>query len=495
VYFKPETTQLQIEQFISQCGLYVVMSWFEPPDQPGPGNSIAWFQFEYPSQLFPSFGQAYAFFNANPLVDFARPNTTDEFKTCYCDDQGNFVQWETDLAAREPPPGNCKTIQAYHIHDSTYVRLGPEAGAAGNDFSTQVVAVIDDGVWRPHKDYTTGLSVNRPPDANYSYLNKISWVGVDCTYDNYSVRTKLKERGQPEVFNPNRGGLTCHGTMMAGMISAGTRNPSTTSGELGTGTASLAPTACILPIRLKVTGFDGINAKFSTGSIVEALRAMRLEFGHTKYIEKVRVVNMSFSGDRAPPSPKGDFKYNIGRDLVFNDRLYVAGAGNEGQRVLKYPAAHPNVLGVTGAIATFLGAGQWNFDAHEDSNYWDLAWPQENSAYPVSGIFGFTPPEIGDPYEQWLPVPDCSNRDYYHTVDGAQYFKGGGTSEATAQVSALAFLLYDKKVRDTGDPLACNRNLVKHQIVHTSGSTMMYQGDPTHVLGGVVSFWEALRYW
>jgi len=47
----------------------------------------------------------------------------------------------------------------------------------------------------------------------------------------------------------------------------------------------------------------------------------------------------------------------------------------------------------------------------------------------------------------------------------------------------------------SGSPLASNRYLVKHRIVHTSGSTMVYQGDPNHVLGGVVSFWEALRYW
>jgi hypothetical protein len=61
--------------------------------------------------------------------------------------------------------------------------------------------------------------------------------------------------------------------------------------------------------------------------------------------------------------------------------------------------------------------------------------------------------------------------------------------------ASSAFVLSDKKARDTGDPLASNRYLVKHQIVHTSGSTMVYQGDPNHVLGGVVSFWEALRYW
>jgi len=496
VYFKSTTTQLQIEQFISQLGLTVVMSWFEPPDGQGSGNSIAWFQFEYPSQLFPTFGQAYAFFNANALVDFARPNTTDEMEACYADAQGNLVGWPTDQAADPSQhfPGMCKTIQAYHVDQSTKVPLGPEAGGT---FSKEAVAVIDDGVLRLHKDFTTGLADKAPPPGGLWAKNKVSWCGVDCTNDAYWVGTKGDHRGEPEAYNPTRGGLTCHGTEMAGVISAGTFNPSSTSGEKGTGTASLAPAALILPVRMKVTGFNQLDANFSAGTMVTAIRAVRFEFGHTKWIEKVRVVNMSFAGGKSFWFPKGDMKYNIGRDLIFNDRLYVGAAGNSypGVHKLMYPAAHSNVLGVTGALATFIGAGEWRFDAHEDSNYWDLAWPQENSAYPVSGIFGFTQPLIGGPYEQWLPVPDCTNSDYFNVVDGAQYFKGGGTSEATAQVSALAFLLYDKKVRDTGDPLACNRNLVKLQIVHNSGSTMAYQGDPHHVLGGVVSFWEALRYW
>jgi hypothetical protein len=499
VYFKPTTTQLQIEQFIAQLGLNVVMSWFEPPDEPEQGNSIAWFQFEYPSQLFPTFGQAYAFFNAHPLVDFARPNTTDELEGCYCDAQGNPVAWPTDLAA-DPNhffPGMCKTIQAYHVHDTTFVRLGPEAGAAGNDFSPEVVAVLDDGVLRSHKDFKTGLGEDPPeppPGGDLGYKGKISWVGVSCTNDAYYVGDKWHLRGEPEFYNPYRSGLTCHGTMMAGMISAGTLNPSagTRPLGLGTGTASLAPTALILPVRMRVTGaLDQVAPIYSSGAFVTGIRAVRFEFGHTKWIQKVRVVNMSFAGNKGPWWPKGDMKYNIGRDLIFNDRLYVGAAGNDGQRVLKYPAAHDNVLGVTGGTATFLGAGQWGFTADPGSNYWDLAWPQENSAYPVSGIYGFTQPEVGGPYTQWLPRPEGAGV----PVDGAQYGSCGGTSEATAQVSALAFLLYDKKARQTGNPLACSRYLVKHQIVHTSGSTMMYQGDPNHVLGGVVSFWEALRYW
>jgi len=497
VYFKPTTTQLQIEQFIAQFGLTVVMSWFEPPDEPGAGNSIAWFQFEYPSQMFPTFGQAYAFFNANPLVDFARPNTTDEFEACYCDDQGVQVDWPTDQAGHNPGWA-CRTIEAYHVNNTPYVRLGPEAGSAGCDFSTQVVAVIDDGVLRSHKDFKTGLSENRPPDANYSYLNKISWCGVDCTDDAYWVGTKSKARGEPEAYCPARGGLACHGTEMAGMISAGTRNPSTSSGQYGTGTASLAPTACILPLRIKVKGFSDVDGQFNTATIVTAIRAIRFEFGHTKWIQKVRVVNMSFAGDKGIFSwyPKGDMKYNIGRDLIFNDRLYIAAAGQtyapaHGQRKLMYPAAHDNVLGVTGALAVYSGGGDWDFFAHEDSNYWDLADPQENSAYPVSGIYWFSPA----PDTQWLPVPSCTNPDYGFSLDGAQYYRGGGTSEATAQISALAFLLYDKKARQTGNKLASNRFAVKCRIVYTSYPDMVFQGNPHHVLAGVAYFRDALYQW
>jgi hypothetical protein len=486
VYFKPETTQLQIEQFIAQLGLTVVMSWFEPPDEPGPGNSIAWFQFEYPSQQFPTFGLAYAFFNAHPLVSLAMPNTTDELKACYGDSQGVIVPWPTDLAASNEhfPPGMCKTIEAYWVDIDPLVPLGPEAGG---QFSKEAVAVIDDGVLRSHKDFTTGLADKAPPPGGLWAKGKVSWIGVDCTDREYFVGTKSKARGQPEAYNPNRSGLTCHGTMMAGMISAGTRNPSTPN-QLGTGTASLAPPALILPVRMKVTGFDELNANFNVCTMVQAMRAIRFEFGHTKWNEKVRVVNMSFSADgRLRWWPSQNMKYHIGRDLIFNDRLYVGAAGNDGQHKLMYPAAHDNVLGVTGGRAYLQAGWSWWYEAHPGSNYWDLVVPQENSAYPVSGIYGF----LDSSHHQLLPVPDGDGT----TIDYAQYDAAGGTSEATAQISALAFLLYDKKARQTGDPLASSRVLVKRRIVQTSYSDMMYQGDPHHVLAGVAWFSGALFGW
>jgi hypothetical protein len=243
-----------------------------------------------------------------------------------------------------------------------------------------------------------------------------------------------------------------------------------------------------------VTSDRGEN--FTTATMCTAIRGIRFLFGHTQWIQKVRVVNMSFAGSKGGWGPKGDMKWNISRDLVFNDRLWVASAGqaavagNPGQRKLMYPAAHSNVLGVTGALAVYAGGGDWNFQVHPESNYWDLVEPQENSAYPVSGIYAFFP----KPDAQWLPCPTMP-QGWLLRLDGADYDVSGGTSEAAAQISALGFLLYDQKVRQTGNNLASSRYLVKCRIVYTSYPDMVFQGNPPHVLAGVAYFRDALNGW
>jgi hypothetical protein len=488
VYFKREATQAQIEQVIAQNNLQVIMSWYEPDDEAGPGNSMAWFEFQYSPQHFANFSVAYAFFNAHPLVSLACPDTTDEVHTDYGQPLGSLVHWPTDKFADSsfPFPG-CSTIEAYWVSQYSFIPLGPEAGGS---FSSQVVVVIDNGVYRAHKDFITGLSENPGPGPSLGIKGKISWIGVDVSDREIWIGTKQKLRGEPEFISTNekRLGLVSHGTMMAGMISAGTRNPSTGSGTLGTGTASLAPSALILPVRLKVTNTE----KISASSPVKAIRAIRFNFGHTKWIEKVRVVNMSFSADgmfRWWPSQ--DIKYNIGRDLIFNDRLYIGSAGNDGKHTLQYPAAHDNVLGVTGALAWRQTEHPLNFTytVHEDSNYWGIVYPPENSAYAVSGIYQFVEPDA-----QLLPVPP-GNNNYDIIYDSARYNLAGGTSESTAQISALAFLLYDAKARQTGNPLASSWQNVRYRITHTKQPDITFNNDPNHKIAGVADFGNALCGW
>jgi hypothetical protein len=503
VYFKPEVTQSQIEQVIAQNNLRVIMSWFEPADEGGTGNSIAWFQFGYSPLQFADFSAAYSFFNAHPLVSLAMPDSTDELKGGYCDAQGSNVPWPTDmLNITQPGSGNNYTgvTEAYYVNTAlTTIPLGPEAGGT---FSSQVVAVLDSGVYRQHKDFITGLSSNPGPGNSLGIKGKISWIGVDVTADGTWVGTKQKLRGEPEFYDSHqsRQGLVMHGTAMAGMISAGTRNPSSTSGAVGTGTSSLAPSALILPVRMKVTGvINGKSPIFSNASIVKAIRALFYHFGHWHWREKVRVVNMSFSGSKTPWWMKNDMKGSISQDLKSNDRLYVAGAGNDGAHVLSYPAAHSNVLGVTGAIAHRQLNGTWRFSANPNSNYWDLTSPMDNSAYPISGSYSLdnSPNTVLYPQDtysghQAFPIPPGNGM----LVDDALYYaEDGGTSSATAQVSALAFLLYDARVRQTGSFLASSYPEVRHRIVHQRMANMSWNGDSNHTLSGTANYIIALNGW
>jgi hypothetical protein len=196
-------------------------------------------------------------------------------------------------------------------------------------------------------------------------------------------------------------------------------------------------------------------------------------------------------------------KSNINRDLRQNDRLYVGSAGNDGAATLSYPAAHDNVLGVTGAMAHRQQNNTWRYSAHHDSNYWALTYPTENSAYAISGIYAFDndPDKIQHPNDvfsgfQALPVPPGWGNDSEEFLDGAMYYTfNGATSSAAAQISALAFLLYDVKARQTGNVLASSYTAVRYRIVYMRNADLTYNNDPNHRLAGVANYWLALTGW
>src|SRR5690606_34419717 len=122
------------------------------------------------------------------------------------------------------------------------------------------------------------------------------------------------------------------------------------------------PGAVVLPIRLKQwTKYHGIpgvptnKPYFSSNAPNKAVRGLRFKLKHEQWHFNVRVVNMSFSWPsylRSIPDLDDPFaptfKKNVSLDLSKNDRLYVASAGNEAGQRRAYPAAHSNVLGVSG---------------------------------------------------------------------------------------------------------------------------------------------------
>jgi len=349
-----------------------------------------------------------------------------------------------------------------HLEDGALRIVGFDTTPLPPPDSDQVVAVLDTGVWKNHPDIA----------------GRCTDIGVDCTRDEILVG-KLRPPGK---YGPNRGDpqtswedkLRPHGTMVAGMIGAQTNN--------NKGVAACAPRIRILPFWIRhVTKTKNGKAvtTLHSDAIVKAVRALHKEFAHWMWIQKVRVVNMSFG---AAGSIKG-MEDNINYDLSLDghDKLYVASAGNREEasqawRVKTYPAAYANVLGVTGLWTNYdldLWTGVYNGTG---SFYWDT------TVYPISGIYGFT---TDNQYTTYFSPGQDYGLPYY------SYFYG--TSAAAPQVSGLAAMLYHVRAQQGR---STTYREVWNRIVATRGPdiTDVVNGQ-TQVRAGLVRYHDALNGW
>jgi hypothetical protein len=491
VWFKDTASAEDIQDFIDEHNLQVIFSWFEPGATSG--NVNAWFQFQYDPEDYATFDDIYTAFGEDELVAAVSPNIISDFSNQYSDEDRGWSPGEAD----EFWPGwtvgavhwyGDSACDAYGMLTNPYVELGPEsAHPMGTEtdakMSDQVTAVVDDGVWRPHEDFTTGLSVDSAPNNSLGIQNKISWIGVNVFDHSYVVGNKSTQCGEP-IENPhNSNYVDSHGTQVAGTITAGTFNKTSSMDSYGVGTSSLAPDICVLPLRLKHDSATGFN----TAAVIKAIRSLRFEFNHGAWLEKVRVINMSLGGiGKYSLWPVDSMKSEIQADLNLNDRLYVAAAGNDGSDELFYPAAFSNCLGVSGLRAYYTGSS-WAFTVAPGSNY-DL------DAYKVSGIFEFYNTGGLTWRFQFLPVPDGSEWDPYDyephsSSSGYEFFSG--TSFATPQVSALAALLYDAKAQASE---STTYDDVRSRIIDTAGDTVT-GGSPERSVSGLISFYDALSGW
>lgn len=299
-------------------------------------------------------------------------------------------------------------------------------------------------------------------------------MGVDLEFGELDLKVL---GGEPSFIRPD-GYPTTHGTKVAGVITAATNNEE--------GIPGLAPRAIILPMKMKVTALTSGGVpimEFSSG--VKAIRSLRFECGEGKWGFNAPVVNCSFSNNGTPWGVPRELAqgYNIKRDVKVNNRLYVAGSGNDGQNVKKYPAAYERVLGVSGInailendesqgmhydiIGSQYGAGQSG-----GSNYFSA----DLEVYPVSGIYACKD-AIGN-------TRGFSTATYPH-VEYGFYSSFSGTSSAAPCVTALAFLLFDANPTADWDE-------VYDRIVDTRNDSYAVANPP---LAGLVDFEEALDGW
>lgn len=456
VLFKDEVTQQQIEAEIATHNLEVLMSWFEPPEEPGTGNAIAYFEFRYDPLEFPTFSDAYAHFNADPLVSVATADALDAFKADYAQGLPN-----DDYYVRR----YCQQVNVLHLDTSIYARFGPPF----DPFATTAVAVFDDGVARASEDLQV---MGAPP-----FYRKVSWCGVTA-FENPKATLVGISWGEATLPDPDRpGAKVTHGTNVAGTITAATNNN-------GMGVAGLAPQCGVLPIRLFVTLDQLNNESFSASSIVNAIVAMRKNFRPMDWVENVSVANHSYS-------QTGAASFNLynkwfSRDVCRCDRLHVACAGNTCSAEARYPAALVPVLGVSGLVTN--GAEWWpNLVSGVGSTWFpDSTGSPELRLYPVSGIYGFRNGVLNEWADVgWVPASPAQG-------EPATNYRGDfrGTSFAAPQVAALAALLRNARPSaryyEVSNRIVSTRNLAIEQTMINTYSVP---------LAGLVDFNTALAGW
>ncbi|MCD6282506.1 S8/S53 family peptidase [bacterium] len=436
-YFFDSATQNDVEQFILDHNLHVIMSWFEPPDEGEEGNALAWFHFEYDQNEFPTFDDAYSFFSSHELVASTWPAFFAADKAAYLlvTDPNDYYYYYDDVSGGKYgyPHRQNSYVNVLGVDESPYVRPGPSNGVW---YSDQYNVVIDDGIWRYHPEFW----ITQGPWPGWG---KITWVGVNTYHRSYRVGYWY---GGPNSWDPNRGTLATHGTQVAGMLTATTNDMR--------GVASLAPGNAVMPIRLKVRWvWNGkyYEDRYDPSSCVKAVRALRFQFAHNQWYGKFRVVNMSFGGERPwywwmYPSDRYNMKKNINRDLNRNDRLYVAAAGNDYSAVRSYPAAFDNVLGVSGLFTNRFGTTWHHYysPARWGSNYRNDGY----ATYPVSGICDFIERYYNPIPQGWdtIYVGRTLSTAYFPWQHNDQWYRHfNGTSAATPEVAALAACLYGRK--------------------------------------------------
>jgi Subtilase family len=486
VNFKPAATQQDIEALIALHGLYVVASWFEPPEVEGQGNAIAILCFRYPLGEFTGLPAAVAYFDALPIAEGAFPSFTDLFELEYAQEGPDDAMYDDDL---------CRQVNIFGVDTDAAIDMGPPWGAW---IARTTVAILDVGVTRLTQDF--GIP-GFPP--NYK---KVSWNGISSSDYYENVRVGF-DRGNPppawqwpDEYPLRPGAQLRHGTQCAGTITACTEN--WPGAPQGVGVAGLAPQIGILPVRLTVVRNEESGRATTTfQSLFNAYVALRKQFQPAFWYEEVRVASYSSSA-ALNPAVKAEKAFIdtintwISRDSLRCNRLTVASAGNEpsdadqNPPVQRYPAALPVVLGVSGLVCNAAGS-IWREDVvadnlHYGSSYFeDANQPDIQRLYPVSGIYAVGNTQFND-FSDVTYVPATLQSSDYST----HYYWFGGTSFAAPQASALAALLW---LENPG----AQYWQVSNQIVQTRDTGIESYMENTRgvQLAGLIDFGEALSTW
>jgi len=322
-----------------------------------------------------------------------------------------------DLPVTEPAAGEQVSAVVRTADGSVEVTTAPDAATLAEQTADDTVLAVD----TPRKSYAMALPADDAGRDLQWALNRLQaedlWArstgaGVTVAVLDSGVKAShpdLKGKvakgynaitGKPGARSDNFG----HGTFIAGMI-AGKYN--------GSGIVGLAPNARILPVKVLDSEGIGDSDDIARGII------WAVDNG-------ADVINMSFGADSTNRVEAEAIDYARGAGVTL-----IAAGGNEGARLVMYPAGYPGVLGV----------GATDFDNKRAS--FSNRGPHIDVVAPGQGILS--------------------------TYNTRAYNWTSGTSMSTAYVSAIAALAMSYSPGAGGEPLL-QQIAATARDLHTAGS-------------------------
>lgn len=314
------------------------------------------------------------------------------------------------------------------------------------------VAAIDTGVRTDHPDLVNKLH----PGVNMISYASVAGVAGGRSTDPSDMGDWVDQNGINAISAEVGVTVDCkvqttsswHGTEVAGIIGAQTNN--------GTGVASVAPDAMVLPVRAlgKCGGWDSdiiAGMRWASGEAVGALSAPPQ--GH-----RARVINMSLGGG---DSCSAAYKQVIA-DLTARHVVIVASAGNDNGLAVSTPANCPGVIAVAGLRHAGTKVGYSSLGPEVS-----LSAPAGNCVNGETGPCLYTMLTTTNS-GLTTPVTDANQGSIY--TDQVNRW-ANGTSFAAPQVSGAAALLLE--ARSSLTPAAVSSLLRRHaRTFPTSGGDL-----------------------
>ena len=331
-----------------------------------------------------------------------------------------------EVPVTEVPPADSVSALVRTDEGTVEVATAPDAAALAEQTADDTVLAVD----TPSTRYAMAVPADDAGRDLQWGLNRLQAEDLWARSTGYGITVAVLDTGvkssNPDLkgkvakgFNAitNKPGARAddngHGTFIAGMIAAKVNNG---------GVSGLAPGARILPV--KVLDADGVG---DSDDIARGI-VWAVDNG-------ADVINMSFGADSSNRVEAEAIDYARGAGVTL-----VAAGGNEGARLVMYPAGYPGVLGVGATDFDNKRASFSNRGSHIDV------------AAPGQGILS--------------------------TFNTSNYTWTSGTSMATAYVSAIAALAMSYSPGAGGEPLL-------QQIMATSRDLGAAGSDPDYGSGVV----------